>query len=148
VRTRPLSELSSRDLRPLLDEESEHWGNVLQWDFREVSAAVASGLDRRTLAGRALQDGSRFLAYAYYMLDTGRAIVGSLFAASPYRGQDLEETLLDAVLADAQGRPGSASTRPPRFRATTSGCARCAVTTSRPRPGSSTRATWGASTRR
>ncbi len=107
MRTRLLSEVSSRDLRPLLEEESEHWGEELLWDFSEVSAAVANGLDRRTLMGRVLQDGPRCLAYCYYMLDTGRAIVGSLFAGASFRGQGLEETLLDAVLADAQARPGN-----------------------------------------
>lgn len=107
MRTRLLSEVSSRDLRPLLEEESEHWGEELLWDFGEVSAAVASGLDRRTLMGRVLQDGSRSVAYCYYMMDAGRAIVGSLFAGARFRGQGLEEALLDAVLTDAQGRPGN-----------------------------------------
>jgi len=107
VRTRSLSEVSSRDLRPLLEEESEHWNDELLWDFSEVCAAVASGLDRRTLTGRVLQDGGRSLAYCYYMMDTGRAIVGSLFAGSPFRGQGLEEALLEGVLADAQGRVGN-----------------------------------------
>jgi ribosomal protein S18 acetylase RimI-like enzyme len=107
VRTRPLSEVSSRDLRPLLEEESEHWSEELQWDFTEVSAAVANGLDRRTLTGRMVEDGGRSLAYCYYMMDTGRAIVGSLFARAPFRGQGIEETLLGAVLADAQARPGN-----------------------------------------
>ena len=107
MRTRSLSEVSSRDLRPLLEEESEHWNDELLWDFSEVCAAVASGLDRRTLTGRVLQDGGRSLAYCYYMMDTGRAIVGSLFAGSPFRGQGLEEALLEGVLADAQGRAGN-----------------------------------------
>jgi ribosomal protein S18 acetylase RimI-like enzyme len=107
VRTRPLAEISARDLRPLLDEESEHWAQELLWDYTDVSSAVASGLERRALTGVVLQDGPRSVAYCYYMLDAGRAIVGSLFAAAGFRGQGLEESLLDSVLADAQSHPNN-----------------------------------------
>ena len=99
------AELSARELRPLLEEESEHWAGELLWDYRDVSSAVASGLERRALTGFVLQDGPRSVAYCYYMLDAGRAIVGSLFAAAGFRGQGLEEALLDAVLAEAQRHP-------------------------------------------
>jgi ribosomal protein S18 acetylase RimI-like enzyme len=105
VRTRPLAELTARELRPLLDEEAEHWGQELLWDYSDVSSAVASGLERRALTGLVLQDGPRCVAYCYYMLDAGRAIVGSLFAAAGFRGQGLEEALLEEVLSEAQGHP-------------------------------------------
>ena len=108
VRTRPLAEVSARDLRPLLEEESEHWGAGAALGLRATSpSAVASGLERRALTGFVLQDGPRSVAYCYYMLDAGRAIVGSLFAAAGFRGQGLEESLLDAVLAEAQAHPGN-----------------------------------------
>ena len=75
MRTRPLAEIAARELRPLLDEESEHWGQELLWDYSDVSQAVASGLERRALSGLVLQEGARSVAYCYYMLDAGRAIV-------------------------------------------------------------------------
>ena len=106
MRTRPLAELSARDLRPLLAEESEHWSGELLWDYADVSAAVASGLERGALSGLVLQDGPRCLAYCYYMLDGGRAIVGSVFAAEGHRGRRVEEGLLREVLAEAQGHEG------------------------------------------
>lgn len=104
---RPLREVSSRELRPLLDEEVRHWGEELLWNYAEVSSAVAGGLDRHTLTGRVVEDDRRPVAYGYYMLDGGRAIVGSLFAAEGYRGQGLEEDLLEDVLSEAQANPGS-----------------------------------------
>ncbi len=107
MRTRPLTEYSSRDLRALLGEEADHWQDELLWDYADVSSAVASGLDRRTLTGRVLEEDGSPVAYCYYLLDSGRAVVGSLFAAAPHRGRGVEEQLLDAVLADAQGRPGN-----------------------------------------
>jgi ribosomal protein S18 acetylase RimI-like enzyme len=107
VRTRPLSDVSPREVRALLDEESDYWHGELFWDYRDVSHAVASGLERRSLTGWVVQDGPRSVSYCYYMLDGGRAIVGSLFAASGFRGQGLEEALLDCVLLDAQRRPGN-----------------------------------------
>jgi ribosomal protein S18 acetylase RimI-like enzyme len=105
VRTRPLSEVGARDLRPLLQEECAHWARELLWDFTDVSSAVASGLERRALTGLVLHDATRPVAYCYYMLDGGRAIVGSLFAGEGFRGQGLEESLLDQVLAAAQAHP-------------------------------------------
>ena len=105
MRTRPLAEVSARDIRALLDEESEHWADELLWDYGDVSSAVASGVERRALTGFLLQDGGRCVGYCYYMLDAGRAIVGSLYAAAGFRGQGLEEGLLEAVIAQAQGHP-------------------------------------------
>ena len=102
----PLNEVSSRALRPLLREESEHWGHELYWDFGEVASAVENGLDRQALFGRVARDGARTVAYCYYMIDGGRAIIGSLFAASGHRDCGLEETLLDAVRARPQRLDG------------------------------------------
>ena len=107
MRTVPLTEVPTRELRPLLQEEAEHWEEELLWDYADVSAAVVSGLERRALSGFVLRDGPRSVAYCYYMLDGGRAIVGSLFAAAGFRGKGLEESLLDAVLSGAQARPGN-----------------------------------------
>jgi ribosomal protein S18 acetylase RimI-like enzyme len=102
---RPLSEVSTRELRPLLEEESDHWAGELMWDYRDVSSAVASGVERRALTGFVLQDGVRAMAYCYSMIDAGRAIVGSVFAADGFRGQGLEERLVEAVIHDAQRHP-------------------------------------------
>lgn len=102
---RPLGELPTRELRPLLDEESAHWGGELLWDYADVSAAVAAGLERRALTGFALQEGGRPVAYCYYMLDAGRAIVGSVFASADYRGRGLEDALVSAVIGEAQRHP-------------------------------------------
>ena len=107
MRTVPLTELHTRDLRALLQEESAHWEEELLWDYSDVSAAVVNGLERRALSGFVLRDGPRSVAYCYYMIDGGRAIVGSLFAAAGFRGQGLEESLLDAVLSAAQARPAN-----------------------------------------
>src|SRR5262245_7178290 len=84
-----------------------HWEEELLWDYRDVSAAVASGVERRSLVGRVVEDGARALAYCYYMIDSGRAIVGSLFSSPSARGKGLEEGLLDEVVAEAQAMPGN-----------------------------------------
>jgi ribosomal protein S18 acetylase RimI-like enzyme len=88
-----------------LDEESAHWAGELLWDYTDVSAAVAAGLERRALTGFAVHDDGRPVAYCYYMLDAGRAIVGSLFASRGQRGKGLEEELASAVIAEAQRHP-------------------------------------------
>jgi ribosomal protein S18 acetylase RimI-like enzyme len=93
------------ELRALLQEESLHWGEELQWDYSEVSSAVASGFERRALNGRVAHDGTRAVAYCYFMPDAGRAIVGSLYARLGFRDQGIEEDLLGPVLAEAQALP-------------------------------------------
>ncbi len=107
MRTRPLTDLSSRELRPLLDEEAAFWRRELYWDYDDVAAAVAGGLDRRTLTGRVAQEGAEPIAYCYYMVDNLRAIVGSLYSRDGFRGLGLEEQLLEAVLPEAQAHAGS-----------------------------------------
>jgi hypothetical protein len=49
-------------MRPLLDEEAALWQSELGWDFGEVRAAVAAGVERGNLPGRALTDGVRAAA--------------------------------------------------------------------------------------
>jgi len=102
ARTRPLSEFRARELQPLLEAEASHWQAELLWDYGEVSAAVANGVDRRSLTGRVLLVGDAPVAYCYYLQDGDRAIVGSLYAVEGHRGQGLEEDLLMAVLREAQ----------------------------------------------
>lgn len=114
IEIRPLRECGAADLRLLLAEESAHWAAELDWDWRDVSAAVASGLERGTLTGRALRRGGRPLAYCYYLVDEGRVVVGSLFAAREARGHGLEEELLDEVLGETR-----ALRRPPRVECQT-----------------------------
>jgi ribosomal protein S18 acetylase RimI-like enzyme len=108
VRSRPLHEVPAGELRALLQEESAHWGEELQWDYSEVSSAVASGFERRALNGRVAHDGLRAVAYCYFMPDSGRAIVGSLYAREGFRGQGIEEDLLEPVLDEAKGLPSHA----------------------------------------
>jgi ribosomal protein S18 acetylase RimI-like enzyme len=107
VRTRPLREASLRELRPLLDEECALWQSELAWDFSDVRAAVATGIDRGSLPGRVVIDGSRASAYCYYMVDAGRVIIGSIFAAREQRERGIEEALVNAVVLDARGERGS-----------------------------------------
>jgi ribosomal protein S18 acetylase RimI-like enzyme len=106
VRLRALTELSARDLDPLLAEETSHWARELLWDYSEVAAAVAGGVERRSLTGRAVSEEGRLVAYCYYMQDGGRGVVGSIFATARCRGRGLEDEVLDDVLAEARRRPG------------------------------------------
>jgi ribosomal protein S18 acetylase RimI-like enzyme len=107
VHTRPLREAQPHELRPLLDEEAATWHSELGWDFGEVRQAVSGGIERGNLPGRVMADGSRAVAYCYYMVDPARVIVGSIFATRALRGQGLEEELVDAVIDDARSERGS-----------------------------------------
>jgi ribosomal protein S18 acetylase RimI-like enzyme len=94
-------------MRPLLDEEAALWQAELGWDFGEVRAAVAAGVERGSLPGRVLTDGVRAAAYCYYMVEASRVIIGSIFASRAHRGRGLEEAIVDDVVADARAERGS-----------------------------------------
>lgn len=106
MRPRSLREASLRELRPLLDEEASCWESELGWEFTDVRAAVANGIERGTLSGRLISEGTRPVAYCYYMMDAGRVIVGSIFAGRSHRGRGLEDTLVDGVVQDARAERG------------------------------------------
>jgi ribosomal protein S18 acetylase RimI-like enzyme len=106
VRARPLREVSIRELRALLDEEAAYWEAELFWDFSAVHTAVAGGVERGTLKGRALSDDVRVVAYSYYLGDVGRTIVGSIYAGQAHRDRGLEEALATGVIADARAEGG------------------------------------------
>jgi ribosomal protein S18 acetylase RimI-like enzyme len=93
-------------MRPLLDEEAAQWDAELGWDFSDVRAAIGGGVERATLPGRLVRDGGRPVAYAYYMVDASRIIVGSIYASRDHRGLRLEDELVQAVVADARGERG------------------------------------------
>jgi ribosomal protein S18 acetylase RimI-like enzyme len=106
VRTRRLSEVGARRLRPLLDEERELWAEELLWDFSEVTAAISRGIDAGSVAGFAIEDDVSFLAYCYAIGDPSRTVIGSVFATESARGSGLEERVAAALLADTQATPG------------------------------------------
>ena len=107
MRTRLLREASLPELRPLLEEEAAWWEAELGWDFAEVRASVAGGVERGGLCGRVMSDGVRPVAYSYYMVDAGRVIIGSIFAGRGHRGRGLEDALVDGVVEDARAERGS-----------------------------------------
>jgi ribosomal protein S18 acetylase RimI-like enzyme len=107
VHARRLREASIGELSPLLDEEARRWQSELFWDFSEARASVASGIEKGTLRGRVLSEGRRPVAYCYYLVDSGRAVIGSIFASRGREGRGLEEELVDAVIADAREERGS-----------------------------------------
>jgi ribosomal protein S18 acetylase RimI-like enzyme len=90
-------------MRVLLQEEADHWQDELLWDFRDVSGAVATSLDRGDLVGRVAEDILRPVGYAFYLRETGRAVLGSIFVSQTHRGVGLEEMLVEDLLVEAMG---------------------------------------------
>jgi ribosomal protein S18 acetylase RimI-like enzyme len=52
-------------------------------------------------------DGARAAAYCYYMVESGRVIIGSIFAGREHRDKGAEEALVSAVVADARAERSS-----------------------------------------
>jgi ribosomal protein S18 acetylase RimI-like enzyme len=73
---RPLSSIEARQLDPLLTHEADVWLRQLGWEHSPPAQVMASAARRGTVGGQALVEDGRLLAYAYYVLQTGKAVVG------------------------------------------------------------------------
>ncbi len=77
----PLSVVTPRRLKPVLDEESSCWSRQLGWDFRSAATLIQQYVATRSLPGFALlgDAGEEVVGYAYYVIDQAVGYIGNLF---------------------------------------------------------------------
>ena len=63
-----LRHFSSADLRPLLDEEVEIWGETLAWDYRSSSEMILRYVDAKILPGYAAVERGSLVGYCVLRL--------------------------------------------------------------------------------
>ncbi len=93
-----LRRLNTRDLEPLLREETAAWWHTLEWDFEKSADLVRRFIDLRALNGFALVDDGAVIGYIYYVLEDSKGLMGDLFVMRDYRTVELESLLLSAAL--------------------------------------------------
>lgn len=94
-----LRTLSSRDLEPLLTEETAAWRRELEWQFDQSASLVRRFVDLRALAGAALLDEAKPTGYLYYVLEDNKALIGDIFLRQGYRTVEREDQLLRWAIA-------------------------------------------------
>ena len=93
-----LRRLSARDLEPLLEEETDAWGEELEWDFGKSAELVRRFVDLRALNGAALLEDGEIAGYVYYVLEEKKALIGDLYVRRALRTVERENALLEWAL--------------------------------------------------
>jgi ribosomal protein S18 acetylase RimI-like enzyme len=102
-----LRHFSSADLRPLLDEEVESWGETLAWDYRSSSEMILRYVDAKILPGYAAVERGSLVGYSFFVYEGSKGVIGDLFV-SPRRAEvrAVEVRLLEHVIETLQQSPG------------------------------------------
>jgi ribosomal protein S18 acetylase RimI-like enzyme len=93
-----LREIRSRDLDPLLEEETAAWKQSLDWDFQASADLVRRFIDQRSLSGFALAERGRIFGYVYFVHDEHKGLIGDLYVRRSRAGPDPERRLLAAAV--------------------------------------------------
>jgi ribosomal protein S18 acetylase RimI-like enzyme len=103
-----LRHFSSADLRPLLDEEVELWGEKLAWDYRSSSEMILRYIDAKILPGYAAVERGSIVGYSFFVYEGSKGVIGDLFV-SPRRPDvhEIELRVLDHVIDTLQQSPGA-----------------------------------------
>src|SRR5580700_2869294 len=104
-----LRHFSSVDLRPLLDDETRAWANLLSWDYHGSAEMILRYVDAKILPGYAAIDRGRIFGYSFFVYEGSKGVVGDLYVADGGRvsnAHEVEVKLLTHVIETLQQSPG------------------------------------------
>jgi ribosomal protein S18 acetylase RimI-like enzyme len=104
-----LRHFSSVDLRPLLDDETRVWANLLSWDYNGSAEMILRYVDAKILPGYAAIERGRIFGYSFFVYEGSKGVVGDLFVANGGRlpnPREVEIKLLTHVIETLQQSPG------------------------------------------
>jgi ribosomal protein S18 acetylase RimI-like enzyme len=95
-----LRHFSARQLRPLLERESEVWRERLRWDYRSSTELLLQYLESRILHGFVALDQGRVCGYTFCVYEGHKAVIGDAFASGHRSMSDAQATqvLLEHML--------------------------------------------------
>ncbi|HYV75894.1 MAG TPA: GNAT family N-acetyltransferase [Candidatus Binatia bacterium] len=102
-----LRHFSSADLRSLLDQEVQRWGEKLAWDYRSSSEMILRYIDAKILPGYAALERGSIVGYSFFVYEGSKGVIGDLFV-SPSRGdaRAVQTSLIEHVVETLQQSPG------------------------------------------
>ncbi len=103
-----LRHFSSSDLRPLLEEETRVWSQLLAWDYRSSAEMILRYIDAKILPGYAAVEHGRVCGYSFFVYEGNKGVIGDLYVAETagHPRSELERRLLTHVIATLQQSPG------------------------------------------
>jgi ribosomal protein S18 acetylase RimI-like enzyme len=100
-----LRRLTSRNLEPLLEEETTEWWDALEWDFEKSADLVRRFIDLRALNGYALVEDGDAIGYVYFVLEETKGLMGDLYVMRQARTVEREDLLLQMALESIMSQP-------------------------------------------
>ncbi len=102
-----LRHFGSSDLRPLLNQEVDSWGNQLCWDYRSSAEMILRYVDAKILPGYAAVERGNIVGYSFFVYEGSKGVMGDLFV-SPRRldARQIESQMAEHVIETLQQSPG------------------------------------------
>jgi len=103
-----LRHFNAAQLRPLLRDEAERWGQRLRWDYSSSIELLLEYLDGRVLPGYVAMYGGRVTGYTFGVMEGAKAVIGDAYAFGETEGTSnpVCETLLHHLIEMLQATPG------------------------------------------
>ena len=100
-----LRQLNTRQLSPLLEEESRVWREELHWDYRVSIDLIKKFLDSHSLAGFAAINENAATGYGFYVIEEHKGLLGDLFVSPAHSQTEVGELLLREIVESLRGIP-------------------------------------------
>jgi ribosomal protein S18 acetylase RimI-like enzyme len=104
-----LRHFTSADLRPLLEDESRLWAEMLAWDYRGSAEMILRYVDAKILPGYAAVARNRVCGYSFFVYEGSKGVIGDLYVDGNGDSRSaalLEHRLLAHVIETLQHSPG------------------------------------------
>ncbi len=105
IRIVDLRQLNTRQLSPMLEEETRVWRDDLHWDYRVSIELIKKFLDTHSLTGSVAMDENHPVGYGFYVIEEHKGLLGSLFVSPNYPQAELGEKLLREIIGELRATP-------------------------------------------
>src|SRR6185437_4892890 len=75
-----LRHFNSKHLRPLLEQETRLWAELMSWDYRSSAEMILRYVDSKILPGYAAVENGHLGGYAFFVYEGSKGVIGDLFA--------------------------------------------------------------------
>src|SRR5262249_61610711 len=105
-----LRHFSSHHLRPLLEQETLLWAQMMSWDYRPSAEMILRYIDSKILPGYAAVEEGHIGGYLFFFYEGSKGGIGDLYAGDSINleGETMENRLAGGVigaLAQTTGTP-------------------------------------------
>jgi ribosomal protein S18 acetylase RimI-like enzyme len=90
--------LTSRQLDPLLLDETADWSQQLDWDFSKFAQLVRQFVDARMLTGAVLLHRGEVAGYGHTCIEENKGLITDLYVRPPWRNGNAEAALFHVLL--------------------------------------------------